>query len=427
MRILIVHNRYLLRGGEDVVFEAERNLLAAMGHDIETVIFDNGSIEGRNKLLVGIDTLWSRSSAERVRHAIERHRPHLMHVHNFFPVASPSIYMEARRAGVRVLQTLHNYRLLCLSADFFRDGSICEECLQTATPLSGVRHACYRGNSAASLISAAMLSLHRARRTWHRDVDLYLALGEFGRRKLIEGGLPSDRIAVKPNFLLNDPGAGNGAGGHLLYVGRLTENKGIPLLLEAWRRVSAPARRLVVMGDGPLASLVRDAAATDRTIEYRGYGTPGEVGAAMAAAIALIFPSVSYETQGMSMVEALARGTPIVAFDIGGRSEIVRADETGWLISPGAASLLPALNRVLSVPDESLRLRASAREFFFANFTGEQNARAFQGIFARLGLDGPTTVSSIETNRAMEPSIIGAPLDALAMRYRAPAPPVADA
>jgi glycosyltransferase involved in cell wall biosynthesis len=405
MRILIVHNRYLLRGGEDVVFEAERSLLAQMGHDIETVVFDNASIEQRNRILVGIDTLWSVSSAQRIRRAIAAHRPHLMHVHNFFPVASPSIYAEARRANVRVLQTLHNYRLLCLSADFFRDGHICEDCLHTALPLSGIRHACYRDDAAASLTSAAMLSVHRARGTWNRDVDLFLALGEFGRRKFIEGGLPPGRIAVKPNFLMHDPGPAEYPAkgphttpdsGYILYAGRLAENKGIPLLLDAWRTLSTPNKRLVIMGEGPLAQLVSSAAATDPTIAYLGQRSGHEVASAMAAASALVFPSVAYETQGLSMVEALARGTPTVAFNVGGRSEIVRPNQTGWLLEPTAAALAAQLQTILTHPCEAARLRTSARQFFLTHFTAEQNIAAFNRIFARLRIaeDPPNSLDA---------------------------------
>ena len=216
-----------------------------------------------SRVRLALKTVWSSESYHILRRRL-RERPYdLIHVQNFFPLISPAIYYAAQAEGVRVVQSLRNYRLLCPNAALFRDGRLCEDCVGRSVPWPGVVHKCYRGSRGATASVAAMLAVHRQLRTWQRMVDVYVALTGFARDKLIEGGLPADKIMVKPNFVAGDPAPGDGAGGYALFVGRLSPEKGLGTVLEAWQRLRG-ALPLKIVGEGPLAASVEEAAAQGR-------------------------------------------------------------------------------------------------------------------------------------------------------------------
>ncbi|HQY87385.1 MAG TPA: glycosyltransferase family 4 protein, partial [Tepidisphaeraceae bacterium] len=269
MRVLVAHNFYQQPGGEDGVFNDEVKLLRRFGHNVEIFTAHNDDLRGQRALPQLVNAVWNREIAHALGTAARAHRAEVVHFHNTFPLISPASYYAAHRAGAAVVQTLHNYRLICPGALLYRQGAVCEQCVGAALPWRGVRHRCYRNSLTASAGVALVVSAHRIRRTWQRKVDAYIALTEFGRAKFIEGGLPPEQISVKPNFLDPDPGAGAGAGEYALFVGRLTEDKGVHTLLDAWKQL----RRLVplrIVGDGPLRDEVQQATAESTAIEYLG-------------------------------------------------------------------------------------------------------------------------------------------------------------
>jgi glycosyltransferase involved in cell wall biosynthesis len=283
MKILTVHNRYRYRGGEDESREAEDELLAARGHEIRQIIFDNVSINFSNALRVGIQATWSHSAYLRIRDYIRTWRPDVLDVHNFFPLASPSVYYASRRMGVPVVQTLHNYRILCPGANFFRNGSVCEDCTGRIFAWPGILHGCYRDSALQTTAVALMTGVHRGIGTWNKQVDLFFVLSEFARRKFMQAGFPEERLVVKPNFVV-DPGAPGSGGNEYLFVGRLSSEKGISTQLRAIKAVSSPQARFRIIGDGPLESAVRQAALEDSRIDYRGRLPLPQVMEAMANA-----------------------------------------------------------------------------------------------------------------------------------------------
>jgi glycosyltransferase involved in cell wall biosynthesis len=289
-------------------------------------------------------------------------------------------------AGVPVVQTLHNYRLLCPQGMLLRSGRPCVDCVGRA-PLPGVLHACYRESRAASAAVAVMLTVHRGIGTWTRRVDAFIALSRFARDRFVEGGLPADRLHVKPNFLDPDPGVGSGRGGFLLYVGRLSPEKGIPTLLAAWRIVSAErsaaAPRLVLVGDGPLASDVRNAAESLPGLEWRGAQPLGEVLALMGDARVLVFPSLCFENSPRVILEAFARGLPVLASRRGSTGELVQEGVTGRLFEPGEpADLARALAWATAPGTELTALARGARAAFQASHTADRNAERLFEIYA---------------------------------------------
>ena len=369
----MVHNYYQQAGGEDRVFLEETDLLEANGHEVVRYCLHNEQVATVSPATLAKGTLWSAPAYRDLEDLLRRERPHLAHFHNTFPLISPAGYYAARAAGVPVVQTLHNYRLLCPNALFYRDGGPCEDCLGRAVTWPGMVHGCYRGSRAASAVVTAMLTAHRAARTWAKAVDLYVALTEFARRKFVEGGLPAEKIEVKPNFVRPDPGVGTGKGGFALFVGRLSPEKGVGTLLEAWDRFGEGVP-LKVVGDGPLTGRVLSVADRRPDVEYLGRKPAEEVRALMKEAGVLVFPSEWYETFGRVAAEAFAAGTPVVASDIGAVAEMVDDGRTGLLFRPGdAGHLASQVKRVLNRPEEYARMRREARTEFEAKYTAERN------------------------------------------------------
>lgn len=381
MKLLLCHNYYQQPGGEDQSFAAEARLLEANRHEVVRLTLHNDVISGMSRLGVAGRTLWNRQIYAQTREQIRRDRPDLMHCTNTFPLLSPAVYYAARKEGVPVVQSLRNYRLLCPNALFLRDGRVCEDCLGKAVPWPGVVHGCYRDSRAASAVVAALLAGHRALGTWTRAVDLYFTLTEFARRKFIEGGLAAERIAVKPNFIDPDPGSGSGQGGYAIFVGRLAPEKGVETMLAAWRQLRRPLP-LKIVGDGPLVDRVRTAARTDPRIEWLGRRTPDEVLGLVGEAVCLLMPSVWYETFGRTIIEAFARGTPVVASRIGALAELVDDGRTGRLFRPGdSADLACTVERMLADPVQLALMRQAARRQYEAKYTAAINYRLLMAIY----------------------------------------------
>jgi glycosyltransferase involved in cell wall biosynthesis len=382
MRILVIHNRYQQAGGEDVVVRAETSLLRSRGHEVETFQEDNVEIANwSDAARTTVTCVYSYSAARDIRKLIARFQPDLAHIHNFFPRVSPSAHYACLEANIPIIQTLHNYRLICPSSMFLREGKICEDCMGKAFPWPAVQHGCYRKNRFASAAMVNMLTIHRALQTWQRTVTRFIAPTQFARCKFIEGGLPGDRIVVKPNFVIPDPGMGSGDGGYVLFVGRLSEEKGLDTLLAAWNKVF-PHCRLKIVGDGPMAAAVEHAASTISNIEWLGSRTRDEVSALMAKATLLVFPSVWYETFGLTVIEAFATGLPVFASRLGAMAELVTDGETGRLSTAGSSDeLAAAINWALSHPDLLKAMRIKARREFERKYTAELNYAILMEIY----------------------------------------------
>jgi glycosyltransferase involved in cell wall biosynthesis len=384
MDILVAHNYYKLAGGEDQCVAAEVALLRAHRHRVTQYCLSNDATDGMGRLELASRTIWSGPAFLEMRRLIRVHRPQVVHFHNTLPLISPAAYYAARAEGVPVIQTLHNFRLLCVNALLFRDGRPCEDCVGKAIPWRGVAHNCYRGSRSASAAVAAMISVHRLLGTWRNAVDAYIALSEFSRRKFIEGGLPADRIAVKSNFLYPEPGTGAGDGGHAVYVGRLSAEKGVETLLRAWRSLGTRVP-LKIAGVGPLEPAVREAAAQNASIQWLQGLSHERVYDVIGAASALILPSECYEgALPRVVIEAFAKGTPVIASRLGAMAEVVEDGRNGLQVTPGEPEDLAAKVRCLFSDSSALkRMRRSARETFDQSFTADANHESLMAIYAR--------------------------------------------
>jgi glycosyltransferase involved in cell wall biosynthesis len=380
MRILRIHNKYRFRGGEDVATDLEDALLLEKGQEIRQIYFDNNDIGPRQALLVGLQAPWNRASYSRVYSEIAAWHPDVVDVQNFFPLASPAVHHAGRRLRVPVIQTLHNYRLLCPSGNFFRNGAICEDCVRHSVPWPGVVHRCYNRSAVYTGAVATMITVHRILKTWQKTVTLLLAVSEFQKAKFVEHGFPASRIVVKPNFVL-DPGPAKEGGNDLIYVGRLVVEKGVKTLLKAMEFVP-PSVRLTIVGDGLLKPLVLEAAEHNPRIQYAGLRTPAEVIELVAGARCLILPSEWYEPWGRVAAEAYSLGTPVIGSRMGAVAEMVDDRRTGLHFAAGdPQDLARAMIWMYDHPDLVKAMRLQARCEFQRKYSAEGSYGRLMDIY----------------------------------------------
>lgn len=374
MRIMLVHNAYQQYGGEDVVFETERALLRAHGHRVAAFTANNAALASLAgpfaKLRLAAETVWSQPAQCALASATAAFEPDIVHFHNTFPLISPAGYSAVRAGGAAVVQTLHNYRLVCPAATCFRDGAVCTECVGRAVPVPSVRYGCYRDSRVQTLPVAAMLAVHALRGTWQRDVDRYIVLSEAQRAILLRGGLPAERVIVKPNIVAGvEPGPPLPERPNVaVFAGRLTEEKGVRTVIEAWRGPNRPAT-LQVIGDGPLRDYVEAAAATEPHIEYLGFLPRAEILAAMGRARLVIVAPLWEEPFGLTIVEALGCATPVAASHIGASDELL-ANGGGALFPAGdSAALASTAAALLAQPGELEHMAAAARRRYETTYS----------------------------------------------------------
>ncbi len=367
MRILVVHNYYQRRGGEDESTDQEVHLLRKYGHQVKLYSRHNDEIKSFSlprKALLFLEPTWSSRSYQEIKRVIQEFRPDIVHFQNFFPLISPAAYYACAESRVPVVQTLRNYRLLCPSGLFFRDGKVCEECMGHSLWRS-LFYGCYRNSRIQTAPVVLMLLTHRMLRTWLRKVDAYIALTEFSKQRFVEGGLPEDKIFVRPNFLSEDPGPGELKREFGVFVGRLSPEKGLKVLLEAWRGL--PDVPLKIVGDGPLRPWIEEYIRQNGLdkVELVGFVSSDVVLEYLKRALFLVVPSVWYETFGRTIIEAYATGTPVVASRLGAMVDLVEEGRTGLLFNPGNSEDLKAkIWYIIEHPDEARCWGQKARHVF---------------------------------------------------------------
>ena len=387
MKILLVHNSYQQPGGEDRVYALERQLLESQGHEVITYHRTNSELNGYSalqRLLAAPKVVWAKDTHQQLSQLLQREKPQLVHVHNTFLQISASIFDACREEGVPVVQTLHNFRLMCPAANFFRDGKICEDCREYSLWRS-VRHACYRDSSVATALVAIMLVANRRHGIWNNSVANFIALTEFSRKKFAEGGLPVEKIVVKPNFVSPDPGEKDEIGEGAVYVGRLSPEKGLVTLLQAWRRLRSPVP-LWIVGDGPLRGKLEQMALELNLpqVTFMGRVSPKEAQSAIKCAQVLILPSQCYENFPLTIIEALACGTPVICSRLGAMQEIVTDRETGLHFTAGdPEDLAEKVEWTWSHPRETRDMGKAARRAYERRYTAPINYASLMDIYRR--------------------------------------------
>lgn len=388
MRILAVHNRYLISGGEDQSHLAEVALLRELGFQVDEYLEDNQRIAKLGAVRTALKTIWSQETYKRIGKILEEAKYDLVLVQNFFPLISPSVFFAAKRRNVPVILTLRNFRLFCLNGFALLKDTPCVQCLGKTVPWPGVLHACYRGNHFASSVVASMLVAHRLVGTWNKAISHYIVLNQFSYDLFKELGLPDTKLHIKPNFILSDPGIGNGSEAYVLYAGRLSREKGIELLLSAWEsgKVNLP---LLIVGNGPLRFRVENAASTNRGIQYLGEKSQAEVLTLLKNAIATIFPSIWYEGMPRIVLESFAVGTPVLASHLGSMKTMIKHGVNGYFFEPNNADdLLAKLVELCTSPGLYRDIRDTTRMDFEKNYSASANKQSWKELFVKLRLPG---------------------------------------
>jgi glycosyltransferase involved in cell wall biosynthesis len=381
MRIALAHNYYLQAGGEDRVFQDELTLLKEKGHEVFAYIEDNKRIEGTSSWKVGLRAVWSRKSFIHFMQFLETCKPEIVHFHNTFPLISPSAYNACREYNVPVVQTLHNYRLICPTATFFRDGRVCEDCLGKFLPWPGIWHACYRDSRPATAAVALMLTIQKALGRWSENADIYIALTEFARDRFIQGGFQASRLMIKPNYFDYKGKAGSGGGGYALFAGRLMADKGVDVMLRAWEVDNLPWN-LKIAGDGPLRAQVERRIENCPNVEYLGSVNQSEIIELMQSAEVLVVPSLWYEGFPRVIAEAYSIGLPVVVSNLGSLSTIVKHHETGMHFPAGDhVALRDSICRLASNPTLLRSMKLEARKAYEAYFSKDVSYKLLMDIY----------------------------------------------
>ena len=384
MRILFAHNYYRQAGGEDAVVEQEMTLLKRAGHDVELYALDNAQIKGiSDQIKTVLDVANSETQRDKILQIIDQKKPDVVHVHNFFPLLTPALYDACREKHVPVVQTLHNYRVMCAGALLLRKGIVCEKCIK-GSPYWGAVHRCYRSSFFGTLAVSHMISVHRKEDTWSSKIDCVIALTEFSRSKYIEAGIDPSVLTVKPNFIEDPmldkviPGMDNRDG--VLFVGRLSEEKGISTLIEAWRDLDMP---LTVAGDGPCRELVQSVAG--KKIRFLGSLSSEQVSTEMQKARLLIMPSIWYEGFPMVLLESFAHGLPVLGARIGSVGQIIDKHEAGQLfVSGDSDDLCRQVVDLYNNKDQLQYYSEKSRKAYEDEYSSKQNLRMLEDIYSGL-------------------------------------------
>lgn len=381
MRILMLHNRYLERGGEDTSFQMEADLLRSNGCEVVTYEENNTRVKDIGNFRTAAGTIWSPYSYRKIRGILRDDHFDVMHVQNFFPLISPSAYYAAAKEGVAVVQSLRNFRLTCLPGTLSRNGGVCEDCVGKAVPWPGVVHGCYRGSVVGSFAVASMVAVNKALGTWQEKVDAYIALTQFSRDKFVEAGLPADKVHIKSNSIHPMPDVGEGGGGYGLFIGRLAPEKGVDTMLDAWNRLDLDIP-LKIVGTGPLMSEVERRAERDGNVEVLGWQEPSEVMELLGRAEYLVFPSEWYEGCPRVIIESLAKGTPVIAAQLGAAAEMIEDGRTGFMFRPGDdEDFAAAVTKAFSPDVDRPSMRATVRQDFLDKYTAGRNFDRFMEIY----------------------------------------------
>lgn len=395
LRVLVIHNRYRSEqpSGEDRVVDQEKALLADAGHRVSTFERRSDDIAGMSllgKAAVPFRVPWNAAVRSELASWLREDRPDVVHIHNTFPLLSPSVVTACADAGVPAVATLHNYSMVCPSGTLYRDGHVCTDCIG-ATPLPALRHGCYRGSGLATVPLAVNMVVNRRR--WWSGVARFFCISNAQRHILIQAGMPAQRLAVKHNFVVDPGNRRSGPGEYLLYLGRLTDEKGVRLLMTAWDQLGACGGLglpLVLAGAGPLHTELAQWAQDREDVRYLGLRGRAECAELVARAAAVVAPSAWLEAFGLVVAEAMAAAVPAVAAAHGAFVELIRDGETGLLHRPGdAGSLAECLRRVVASTDANRKMGQAARHRYEQDFTPSAGLdRLLAGYEAAIAVPG---------------------------------------
>jgi glycosyltransferase involved in cell wall biosynthesis len=381
MKVLVIHNLYRISGGEDLSTEAEITLLKCNGVEVDTYYVDNSDIDTKKKLSLAVNSIWSRHYYKEILKKIEKGKYDIVHVHNYFPLLSPSILHACKKAKTKVVMSVHNYRLICPNAQMYVNGNICKECVGKVVPVQAILKKCYRKSAIISSAVVGMLAFHNFLDTWKNKVDGYICVSQFVKSQLVLGGFADEKLYVKYNFVTTDIEPNFDSGQYYIYAGRLSEEKGIDILLKCFKNSN---RELIIVGNGPLKETVEKYAKENPNIVYLGKRPLNEIYTLMAKAKALIFPSKWLEPFGRTIVEAFAHGTPVIASAMGGITELITDSYNGFLFNPNDQEGLTRAIAQLENLDSNRTIRMNTYKSYQKNYLPAMNFDQMMSIYRKV-------------------------------------------
>lgn len=391
MKVLLVHNFYRSSSpsGEDAVVKSEAELLKKNGIEAITYEkFNDDVATFSDKLKMAFKTAWSGKTYKELKNLLAKEKPDLAHFHNIWYLISPSAYYACRDAGIPVVQTLHNFRMFCANGLFLRDSQVCEECIGKM-PWRGVKYGCHRNSKLYSFPVALTDAIHGCANTFRDKVDAHIALTEFGKKKFIECGLLENRIFIKPNFQSEPLDPCYTHKDYIIFIGRLSQEKGPSTLIDAAKNSNYTALPLKVeiAGDGPLRKELEDKVKVERInrVEFAGRRNFSECMALLKNARFMVIPSICYENFPMTIIEAYACGKPVIASRLGAMAELVEDGKTGLLFEPGNPSdLAKKIKWMVENEDDCIEMGRNARKVFEAKYTAEKNFEILMKIYEKV-------------------------------------------
>ena len=378
MNILLIHNYYQLRGGEDVVFQAEADLLKNNGNSVNIYSVNNDNVVSLfTKIFIAIFLPFNVKQYFRLKRYLLKTSPDIVHIHNYFPILSPSIFYACKSVGVPVVHTLHNYRAVCPTAVLMHNGMLDERSVKGSS-WWGVVKKVYRNSFFGSLSLVVMIEMHKLLGTWRSKVDRFIVMSEFSKGKYIDSGWPEHKVAIKPNFIFDHSWEDSEVSeGYCLFVGRLSEEKGIETLLNSWQNISSS---LKIVGDGPMKDYVK--ANLTSSIEYLGQQDKDHTLSLVKNASFIIIPSICYETFGMVVVEAFLCGTPVLVSRLGSFETLVDNHVTGLHFNAGDANDLSRKAQwLIDNPESAREMGKNARNEYLSKYTPEKNYEMLMDIY----------------------------------------------
>ncbi len=381
MKVLMIHNRYKITGGEDVSTNVEAEMLKSGGIDIEKWIITNDSIENENKINLAINTIWSKKYHQLLLDKIKENKYDIIHVQNFFPLFSPSIFYAAKKAGTKIVMTIRNYRLICPNGLMYVHGKICRDCVGKTIPYPAIMKKCYRDDMGATTAIVGMLGVHNILNTWSNKVDGYICISAFVKQQLIKSGFDSGKLHVKYNFVTSPVAPEFTSEGYYIFVGRTSDQKGLPLLLKTFEENK---KELMIVGDGPLNEMAESFARRNANITFAGELPLEETYRRIAKAKALIAPSQSDEPFGRTIAEAFAHGTPVIGSALGGISELIQDGVNGFLFDPYQATALQETITKFENFENAELMRRGAFDSYQKKFTSNMNYDSVMEIYNKV-------------------------------------------
>lgn len=380
MRIAQIHNKYRDLGGEDIVVQREKELLEDAGHKIVQFFVFNEKIKtSADRLKTALGIPYNFSSKRKVQAFLEREKPDVVHVHNFLPVLSPSVFYACKALNLPVVLTLHNFRLLCVNGLLYRNKHVCEDCISSKIAFSGIKHGCYQDSSVASIFPAISNGAHSSLGTWYDKIDKVIFLSKFSKEVFDRSHLSfkPEQVAIKPNFIV-DNGYSYIKENYYLFVGRLSEEKGIRTVLEVFE---INKKELIVVGDGPLRSEVDKASLRSSNIRCVGFQNSDQLKEIYMNARATVFASKMYEGLGLVNIESFSYGTPVIAPDFGNAGLLIESGINGLKYALGDAVSLEATIRDFENFTKAETLNRGARDSFEQQFTADKNLHLLEEIY----------------------------------------------